>query len=228
MKIETKHAGLSKIASDDQTRYILNHIAIVRTGETTGHAEATDGKRLVRVPVEFDATEALPAVGGAPELVTVDTWNAAVKLAKGKRAFQGILFAVTDATVNLMDGSMRPRVKDAGEWPKTDQVIPDVKAWDKLGVISFDARMLAEMAAVASETGVVEVVFDPSTSASPIMLAAGKDTLAILMPCRTVNDLYRLGAVGMEYNMPAVIENPFKLSAPAPATEAATETTATE
>ena len=63
MRIDRKYKGISKVASTDGSRYVLNGLHIMRTGEEKGYIEATDGRRLVRVPTKFDKQELFPAVG---------------------------------------------------------------------------------------------------------------------------------------------------------------------
>jgi hypothetical protein len=227
MIVDRKYKGIAKVASTDQCRYVINGLHIVRTGEETGYIEATDGRRLVRVPAEFDKQELFPAVG-KDCIIPKELFLQAVK--DTKPAILGIIIVLNEKTAKTMGYVEMPYIE--GTYPQTDHVIPDVKYRKRLAILTFNPQFVAELAAAlgtdSDGTPTASIVFDPDDNGAPLIIA-GRDAneLAILMPRKGERIvLYKCKTpIPVEVCGSCIIDNPLRVAppatAPAPAPEVA-------
>lgn len=167
MKIKTKYKP-ELICSKDHCRPSIHepHIGVVRNQTTLS---ATDGRRLVVVPVEADESE----YGYMPK--------EALQLARQKREDkkQDVISLGVNGCITLANGWTLPRPKQSQlKYPNVDMVIPEKTAVK----ISFSAKYLHELAQ-AMGVDVVSLSFDSDTS--PILVTAQNEpAYGVLMPVR--------------------------------------------
>lgn len=197
MQVDRRYKGLDKIASTDQCRHALMHIAIKRTDAEHGFAEATDGRRLVRVPVEFDKKEEFPPISDGKNdraLMTVEAWKAGFKRmdwqAKNRTSFA--VFTFTKDTVSPLGG---PTYKlGEGTYPGTDHVVPDVKHWGDVALLSFNPTFAAEINSVFSNERGCTIAVNVADPDGPMVVGSDEaDCIGIVMPCREHRTTYFAG-----------------------------------
>jgi DNA polymerase III sliding clamp (beta) subunit (PCNA family) len=221
MKVDKKYKALDKIASKDETRYMLTGIHVVRTEAEKGYVEATDGRRLCRVPAEFDKDEPCPEIG-KDCVLSPQFWKQAVKDSKGSY----ILIILSPRSAKTL-GQVEMPLLD-GTYPNTSQVVPDIKAIKNIGVIGFNPDFLSEMAEAVGQKGQCELVVDADNMHAPVSMASAEaDCVAIVMPLR-VSNVRVQGNLLVSQTCPIdklVMPNPlFPVPAPEPAPAPAPET----
>ena len=163
--INKKHLAVSKVASRDATRYVLNGIKIEET-ETGVKTIATDGKSLAIVETVgmIDKPEDFPAVPGmdtAPNAATagiipIDTVEKVIKAIPKKTKLPILGSALlkmsaelaTFGTTDLDTAQVIPSRVIVGHYPNYQQVIPEGKPE---AVVSFDPGKMIEMMKIAIE-----------------------------------------------------------------------------
>jgi hypothetical protein len=181
MRVERQFSKLDKVASTDETRFLLTHIAIKRTDAEHGFAEATDGRRLVRVPVEFDKDEQFPAVAKAATdrvLMTRAAWVAGFK---PKTRFQWAVFTFTADSVTPYGG---PTYKlGEGNWVDTDRAIPDIKNWTDIAVLSFDPVLVEGAKAAIWDGKGATIAINAASKGDPWVIGSPDERcVAVVMP----------------------------------------------
>lgn len=192
MQVDRRYKELYKIASTEQCRYALVHIAIKRTDAEHGFAEACDGRRLVRVPVEFNKEEEFPPIAEHWHdrvLMTVEAWKAGFK-AKSRLPFA--LFDFTKDSVSPLGG---PTYKlGEGTYPNSDHVIPDVKNWGDMATFSYNPTFAAEINSVFSEEKGCTIAVNVADPYGPMIVGSrDEDCIGIVMPLRTSKTEYFAG-----------------------------------
>jgi len=177
------------IESKDKDRTNLHHCEL---DTAKGRLYATDGYRLVSLPVDVDPGDSSGPIDGA-------TLKEARKLAtKDKRS--GAYVGVGEKDLKLGDGRLTPRPdKDNRAFPNVDQVIPTE---NKQPIIAVNVKLLFELTqSIGQSDHVVALAFDPEDPhAGPIRIYAtgnmsdrtaggyirmeDSDPLALLMPCK--------------------------------------------
>ena len=158
-----------RFASKDATRSALMALNV-----RDKFTEATDGHRLMRVPLESNGDT------GVLKAAAVQTANKATK-AGGHVRFEGTTLE-TDSCLSI------PAVVDTDStYPDCDKIWPEVtREWTRIGI---NAGYLAEIAAFFkrhsdADPAVLELYFDPSgPEVKPIVMVSG-EFQALLMPCR--------------------------------------------
>lgn len=189
MRFSTIHKGLAKCAAKAAGRYAMADLRLETTppaGHTSGGSlVATDGRRIVVVPVELDD-------GDDAGLVSVEAFTQAVKLAgKGSEASMkanGSLVCKNGATFE------RP----TGDFPRWQQAMPAFRPADPGTVtIAFNAVYLAEIIkALGTVTDCASITFQVETDSTtgrhtaakaPILVGTGSKAFAFgaLMPITT-------------------------------------------
>lgn len=168
MKIPKKYRP-ELIVSQDKTRPVLNNVEI-REIEGQPMAVATDGRKLVAVPVEAEKSE----YGQLPPT--------ALKFARQAMASKKqdhVVLEVSEKTVTFENGWSMPR-QEQHDFPSLREILE--KKPVKLR-ISFNAEFLAQMAKAFGTDNVIlefpEREMDPITVKSPHDKAFG-----VLMPVR--------------------------------------------
>lgn len=141
---------------------------------------ATDGRAMVKLPVESDETD---AEGWVP----LDALKAARKLA-------GRLDTVSihlNGAATLCNGAAFPRLDDkrreGTQWPNCERVFDDAMGKETKFSVAFDVRLLA---AIADAMGTDQVKLDLTDEltvirVSPVGKAPSPDARGVLMPIRT-------------------------------------------
>lgn len=180
MKINAD-SKIEGIVSKDVTRPMLNHVHLDVEKKL---AVATDGHRLVVVPVQLDAHDVTGPVG-------VDAIKMARKL-KSKHAHE--LTIVANGACQIEGGPTFPRpTLDGAKFPPWEQIVPDFKCGDKGTVtVGLNARYLREIADALGSDGAVRITIrlpedekDRHGILDPMRVEGGcLDAYAVLMPCR--------------------------------------------
>lgn len=169
MKISSKYKP-ELICSKDRTRGVLLD-ANVRLVKGKPALVATDGRRLVVVPVEAEEKE----FGPVPK--------EAIQLARAKRQDkkQSVVKMILNGKIELENGWTLPRPKQEGlaNYPNVDHVIPEERNTDMK--ICFNAKMLHELAQ-AMGVEVVTLKFQPNGAI--LVTAENEEAYGVLMPCR--------------------------------------------
>lgn len=169
MKISSKYKP-ELICSKDRTRGVLLD-ANVRLVKGKPALVATDGRRLVVVPVEAEEKE----FGPVPK--------EAIQLARAKRQDkkQSVVKMVLNGKVELENGWTIPRPSQEGlaRYPEVETVIPEQKMNDLK--VCFDSKMLYELTQ-AMGVQVVTLTFQPNGAI--LVTATNEEAYGVLMPCR--------------------------------------------
>ena len=191
MQVSRKYASLWKIASTDQSRHVLMHLAVKRTGEETGFVEATDGRRLVRVPVEFAKDETFPPIVPQDKpcqrvYLTVQVWKQGFK--DTPKSLDAVFSFPADGQVKTLANTTYsvPKIEDLS-WPNADQVIPDARNWKRIQLTSFDARYAAEINEVVGngKSDIFTVAQNANNLYDAILFGScDANEIGLLMPCR--------------------------------------------
>lgn len=173
MKFKTKYKP-ELICSRDATRKAITEPNV---GKVKGKTclTATDGRKLVVIPVEADESE----FGVIPK--------DAIVLARQKRESkrQDTVSVQVNGCIQLANGWTLPRPNQADfSYPNVESVIPERRSSDHK--VSFNAKFLYQL---ATSIGADVVVLQYRDNMSPIVITApGDEAYAVLMPCR-ISDL---------------------------------------
>lgn len=169
MKFKSKYRP-ELICSKDRTRKAITepNVGIVK-GKTC--LTATDGKRLLVIPVEAEESEF--------GIISKD----ALILARQKREDrkQDVVSVGVNGCITLANGWTLPRPNQSEfKYPNVEQVIPERKSTDQK--VSFNAKFLYE---ISQALGVDQVVLQFQDQMSPIIVSSpNEEGYAVLMPCR--------------------------------------------
>ena len=198
----SKEHDVTEFASKDQTRYVINS---VHYNKAAGCIEATNGRQLVRVPVE--RSEEFPPVTGADPGAELP--DCTIPIVPFKKALAGIPngnslpiiqhAAVTPGpegkvrlTTNDLDTEQSALVKLVeGNFPNTQQVIPEWPATLAIGLSPVELKKICDYCAKhgfeAGNSG-PSIRFEFKDSLSPVRwackLASGREATGVLMPMR--------------------------------------------
>jgi hypothetical protein len=174
------------IVSKDAARWALNFVELDKDER---RMVATDGQRLVALPVE-------PEEHDTSGPIDAKTISEARKLAKSVKADKAEISC--NGALKLPNGATTPRPERHGTaFPPWRQVVPAPQK----PVIALNAKLLKELAeAIGQDDYVIALAFDPEDPEGPIRVyntgKAGrlgkgvpvcdgeKDPIAVLMPCR--------------------------------------------
>lgn len=169
MKFKTKYKP-ELICSKDASR---RGITEPNVGKVKGKTclTATDGRKLVVIPVEANESE----FGIIPK--------DAIVLARQKRESkkQDTVSVQVNGCIQLANGWTLPRPNQADfNYPNVEQVIPERRSTDHK--ISFNAKFLYQL---AMSMGADVVMLQFQDSMAPIVITTpGDEAYAVLMPCR--------------------------------------------
>jgi hypothetical protein len=173
-------AKIELIASDDKSRYVLQHPYLRRIPGTENTAErwelvATNGRMLTSIPVLADC-------GDTEGWVPCEAIAEARKAAKKKR--KETLTILCNGTCVLEDGRTYPR-PDLGTYPNVNQVFPKGDETIK-AVIAFDPFLLAELAKSMNATFVTLRIIDENSVIQVSATGRGHaiNSKALLVPAR--------------------------------------------
>lgn len=169
-----KDCKIEAVVSRDATRPVLG--APYFRG---GALWATDGRAMVRLPVESDETD---TEGWVP----VEALKAARKVA-GK--LDSIAMHVNGAAT-LLNGQSFPRPNPdtmRGNWPACERIWDISNAHETKFTVAFNAELLANIAEAFGSAEVKLEMTDAETviRVSPVGKAPNLDARAVLMPIRT-------------------------------------------
>ena len=170
MKLKSKYRP-ELICSRDATRMVLTNANL---GFVKGKQclVATDGKRLLVLPVEGEQLE--KENGPVP--------REALKLAREKRPSrkQDVVSIVLNGKCELENGWTLPRpTQEDMKYPNVEQVIPTPSSMDQK--ISFNARFLWE---IAQALGVEHVILTHNPGGAITVTSPHEEAYAVLMPMR--------------------------------------------
>lgn len=151
--IPTEYAALADVASQEETRYSINGIALM---DSAGRAcaQATDGRICARVPLSVEYNEAMEPLGlGVPAIVPLHAWRHGFsRLARGKRrpecvriqlVRRGATFPwswiVRDGLGSVLSGSCIE-----GRWPDVDAILA-TKERSPARFVSLDCGHLSRL-----------------------------------------------------------------------------------
>jgi len=195
------HAVVTKAASTDETRYVLNGVYLEET-EKGLKATATDGCILATVE---DIDKAMGAEDFPVNVMPKDAENGAVAAIVPTAAFNDIVKAVpkrvtlpvlervavvmgkATSTMGVTD-LQNPTIKVAqnidGVYPKYEQIIPR----DKPALaISFDPEYMLKVCQIAKSFGLRGMKMEFTTPESPVKVSGkrdGQSLTIVLMPLR--------------------------------------------
>lgn len=140
----------------------------------------TNGKALIIVPVRDDEDD-------ESGIIPADALKEAEKLSRGRAALPCEVKTRGGAAL-LRDGRSYPLI--AGQFPNTEQVIPNRTGWMRPVRIMFSAELLLDLveAAGADKSRFALLEFntrpDGDSDGGPILVTTGKAKTAVFMPCR--------------------------------------------
>lgn len=173
MKFHPNHKHVAKILCKEPGRYAM-HLLKLEGAKLI----ATDGRRLVILPVERDEEDTDGFVTKAALLAACSASTEEHWLAE--------LTATTELHAPLAKHRDPDRPVD-GEFPNYEGVVPKFSPSEKgLASISFDARYLHEIAKCIAQNDknpCVTITFDPKRPTAPILVTgAPNGGTAVLMP----------------------------------------------
>jgi DNA polymerase III sliding clamp (beta) subunit (PCNA family) len=170
MKLKAKYRP-ELICSKDATRFVLTepHVKVIKGKPSLC---ATDGRRLLVIPIEAEKSE----FGTLPK--------DAIRLARSTRQDkrQDNLHLNLNGCITLPNGWTLPRPKqeDFSNFPNVEQVIPNPDK--QTCVVSFDAKLLYEL---SQAMGVRQVVLKFQDKGSAITVTSPREeAYGVLMPMR--------------------------------------------
>jgi len=152
--IPTEFAALADVASQEETRYSINGIALMDSAGRGASAQATDGRICARVPLSVEYNESMEPLGlGVPAIVPLHAWrHAFAKLGRGKRRPESVrlqlvrrgatfpwTWIVRDGLGSVLSGSCIE-----GRWPDVDAILA-VKERGPARCVSLDCGHLSRL-----------------------------------------------------------------------------------
>lgn len=201
--INKKHLAVRKVASNDETRFVLNGVLVEETKNNGVRTVATNGRALAVIETtgdieakDFPVLSELDSVTGIKEkgIVPNETIDK-VRKAIPKKVKLPILSnalmkigeeKVTFATTNLENASIIPSRLIQGDYPNWSQVIPKT---EPKAVVNVDPTLLIDLLSVATEAinKGESVRIELNGELNPIKITAGsKGTTftGVLMPMK--------------------------------------------
>jgi len=192
----SKEHDITAFASDDPSRFVIQGI---HYNATAGCVEATNGRQLIRVPVE--RSEDFPPVSGA----FTPASDVIIPSAPYKKALAGIprsktLPIIENVALSAVNGSkVRLTTNDLdnensvvakaieGNYPRLDLVIPTKPPVFTIALSAYELRIIADYFARHSDA-TAAVTFQFTADTEPVRfagtLASGKRATGVLIPCR--------------------------------------------
>lgn len=184
MQLDNGHKALTKCAAKSEGRYRMTELRLERapiaTGvenEDRGVLVATDGRRIVALPVTLDEAD-------TDGFVTCEAFETACK----RTNRYGFAQLTANGKLELANGQSFTRTTE-GEFPRWRDALPKFARGDEGTMsVSFNAKYLAEIAkALNARDEIVTLTFETAgrnASTKPILVKASNCSgVGALMPC---------------------------------------------
>jgi hypothetical protein len=196
--LETIRAHAENVASNDATKFHLNHVRIRVTEPGVVEIASSDGIKLVTSTLRIGPAADL--FRGSDWFAEIDACDTFKNLLKGKK--DATFEATKDngiVSIKSSRGASTRLVSDKRamlDYPKVEEYM--AQSFETEVAIMFNVQYLADIVAAAMKgrnNGIVELRFDPNKQRGPIMVIADSDevkTRATLMPVRGAKETPRL------------------------------------